>query len=144
VPRLLVLGEGVPPPADLADDEDWIRAPFETGDLRARARRIAEFVAGRVDEPAWIDAQRVVHRGPRTAVLTASEAVVADALLAHPGQVVSRSALESRLWPDSEPPSSRAIDAIVYRLRRRLRDLGLMIRSARGEGFVLLGLTDSL
>jgi len=144
VPRLLVLDEGVPPPTDLAQDEDWIRAPFEPADLRARARRIAAIVAERVDEPAWIDDQRVVHRGPRTAVLTASEAVVADALLASPGQVVSRAALESRLWPGSQPPSSRAIDAIVYRLRRRFRELGLMIRSARGEGFVLLGLSDAI
>jgi DNA-binding response OmpR family regulator len=138
IPRLLVLERGAPPPDQLGFDEDWIREPFGPADLRSRLRRISESIIGQTAADPWIDHERVLHRGPRTTVLTASEAVVADALLASPGAVVSRAALESRLWPDGAPPSDRAVDAIVYRLRRRCRDLGLLIRVARGEGFVLL------
>lgn len=137
VPRLLVVSEGDAPPERLAFDEDWIREPFDAADLRARMRRVAEAVAGQHAERPWIDGERVLHRGPRTTVLTASEAVVAAALLSSAGSVVSRAALESRLWPGGSAPSDRAIDAIVYRLRRRCQDLGLMIRNARGEGFIL-------
>lgn len=138
VPRLLVLERGAPPPDQLAYDEDWIREPFGPADLRSRVRRINDSILGQTAADPWIDGERVLHRGQRTTVLTASEAVVADALLSSAGAVVTRAALESRLWPDTPPPSDRAIDAIVYRLRRRCRDLGLLIRVARGEGFVLL------
>lgn len=139
VPRLLVLDEHQAPPEPLAFDEDWIRRPFDQADVRARARRILETVRAQSEHAAWIDDQRVLHRGPRTAVLTASEAVVASVLLDREGQVVTRDQLEERLWPGSRPPSARAIDAIVYRLRRHCDELGLLIRAARGRGFVLVG-----
>jgi len=138
VPRLLVLAPGQAPPEQLAFDEDWIRAPFEEEDLRARARNVAQTVTGLAGVVAWIDTERVLHRGARTAVLTASEAVVASELLSSSGSVVTRAVLESRLWPVAGPPSPRAVDAVVYRLRRRCRDLGLLIRATRGEGFVLV------
>lgn len=136
VPRLLAVPAGELPPSDLADDEDWIRVPCDPDDIRLRAEHVLRAVQTRSSETWWIDDQRVLHRGDRTAVLTSSEAAVAEALLANPGHVIPRSALVQRLWPGG-PPSERAIDAVIYRLRRRCRDLGLIIRASRGEGFVL-------
>ncbi len=139
IPRLLVLDEGQAPPEHLAFDEDWIRRPFDTADLRARAARVLEAVRSQSGAAAWIDEHRVLHHGHRTAVLTPSEAVVAATLLDRTGEVVTRDQLEERLWPGARPPSSRAIDAIIYRLRRRCADIGLLIQAARGRGFVLVG-----
>ncbi len=136
VPRLLAVPAGELPPTDLADDEDWIRVPCDPADIRLRAEHVLRSVRARSHDESWIDDQRVLHRGDRTAVLTSSEAAVAEALLASPGRVITRSALVQRLWP-SGPPSDRAIDAVIYRLRRRCRDLGLIITAARGEGFIL-------
>jgi DNA-binding response OmpR family regulator len=138
VPRLLLLADGEAPPDTVAFDEDWIREPCGSDDLRARATRVLDAVRAQSEAAAWIDDHRVLHHGHRTAVLTASEAVVAATLLASKGEVVTRGQLEGRLWPGSRPPSARAVDAIVYRLRRRCDDLGLLIRSARGRGFVLV------
>jgi len=138
IPRLLVLDGTAPPPDDLAVDEDWIRRPFDPSDLTARLRRVAAAAHFRASTDAWLDEERVLHRGAHTAVLTAAEATVAELLLSSAGQVVERSVLEQRLWPDGRPPSDRAIDAVVYRLRRRCSALGLVIRNARGRGFVLL------
>ncbi len=136
VPRLLTLPAGVRPPSDLAADEDWVRVPCDPSDLRLRAERVLLAVRRQSQEWSWIDEQRVLHRGDRTAVLTASEATVAQVLLERPGRVVSRSELIRRLWP-AGAPSERAVDAVVYRLRRSCQDLGLVIRAARGRGFVL-------
>ena len=137
IPRLLIVADGQAAPEDLAFDEEWIREPFDVADIRVRARQILRAVRSQSSQASWLDQERVLHRGHRTVVLTASEAVVADELLAHPDQVVTREALHERLWPDGDAPSDRAVDAIVYRLRRRCRDLGLLIRSARGLGFVM-------
>ncbi|UDY37037.1 helix-turn-helix domain-containing protein [Dermatobacter hominis] len=136
VPRLLTVPAGELPPTDLAPDEDWIRVPCAEDDIRVRAEQVLRVVRERSEETSWIDDQRVLHRGVRTAVLTASEATVAEVLLAEPGRVVSRTELIRRLWP-AGAPSERAIDAVVYRLRRSCQDLGLVIRAARGRGFVL-------
>ena len=88
------------------------------------------------NEP-WIDDERVLHRGHRTVVLTAAEVVVVAALLDVPGEVVTRDDLGARLWPDEIAPSGRAVDAVIYRLRRRIIGLGLSIRASRGRGFLL-------
>ena len=137
VPRILIVADGVAPPEHLSFDEDWIREPFDHADLQARARRIIQAARSQSAQAAWLDDERVLHRGAMTAVLTASEAVVAEELLSHSGQVVDRESLQDRLWPSQDPPSERAIDAVVYRLRRRCQDLGLLIQAARGRGFVL-------
>ena len=135
IPRLLLVGANAEPPLDLAANEDWVHWPASDEELESRARRLAQLVLERRAERAWIEPNRVVHRGAATVVLTAAEAVAATALLDEPGDVVARSRLESLLWPDGPPPSPRALDAVMYRLRRRLGALGLIVRAARNRGF---------
>ena len=137
IPRLLVLSGSSQPPEDICFDEDWIRAPYRLADLQARVRRLAKSLTEQSATELWLDAQRVLHRGNRTVVLTAFEAVVAAALLERPGEIVTRSALEQSLWSDQPAPGPRAVDAVVYRLRGHCRGLGLTITTVRGEGFVL-------
>lgn len=137
VPRLLLVEAGTDPPADHASDEDWVRLPADRGDVRARARRLSQAMAGRSRHEAWVDPNRILHRGDDVVALSSAETAVVTLLLAHPGTVVDRHELESRVWPESEPPSERALDAVVYRLRRRLVGLGMHIRVIRARGFVL-------
>ncbi len=137
IPRLLVLSGNSQPPEDLCFDEDWIRAPYRLADLQARVRRLAKSMSEQSATELWLDDHRVLHRGSHTVVLTAFEAVVAAALLAKPGEIVTRSAVEQSLWPDQPAPGPRAVDAVVYRLRGHCRGLGLTITTVRGEGFLL-------
>ncbi len=137
IPRILVISGSSTPPEDLGFDEDWIRTPYLLDDLHARVRRLAKSLTEQSATELWLDAQRVLHRGNRTVVLTAFEAVVAAALLARPGEIVTRPALEQILWSDQPAPGPRAVDAVVYRLRGHCRGLGITISTVRGEGFVL-------
>jgi len=136
IPRLLAVPAGALPPSDLADDEDWVRVPCDAADIRIRAEHVLRSVRAHAGDQSWVDDQRVLHRGRRTAVLTSAEAAVAEELLAHAGLVVTRATLCRRLWP-AGAPSERAIDAVVYRLRRSCQELGLVIRAVRGEGFAI-------
>src|SRR5262245_19040113 len=83
VPRLLVVDPGVPPP-DVADDEDWVRAPVDERDVAARLDGLRARCAGVVLEAGVVR----THRG--AAALSPREAAVAEALLAEPGEVVPR------------------------------------------------------
>ena len=137
IPRLLVLSGTSQPPEDICFDEDWIRAPYRLADLQARVRRLAKSLNEQSTTELWLDEQRILHRGNRTVVLTAFEAVVAAALLERPGEIVTRSAIEQSLWSDQPAPGPRSVDAVVYRLRGHCRGLGLTIITVRGEGFML-------
>ena len=137
IPRLLVLSGTSQPPEDICFDEDWIRAPYRLADLQARVRRLAKSLNEQSTTELWLDEQRILHRGNRTVVLTAFEAVVVAALLERPGEIVTRSAIEQSLWSDQPAPGPRSVDAVVYRLRGHCRGLGLTIITVRGEGFML-------
>jgi DNA-binding response OmpR family regulator len=134
IPCLLVLDDDQAPPDDLAIDEDWVRASADDRDVLARLDHL-ERRAARREVRVDLDDDGVLHTGWRTIVLTPAEATVMAALLAAAGQVVSRESLEAELWPAGTPPSDRALDAVMYRLRRHTSGLGVTIRSARRRGF---------
>ena len=58
-------------------------------------------------------------------------------LLAHAGTVVEHIDLERDVWT-STSPSREALDAAIYRLRRRLTRVGTSITTIRGRGFALV------
>jgi hypothetical protein len=135
VPRVLLIGPDATPPQSLGVDEDWVRLPAAEADVVARATQLLCNEAIRSDTP-YVDVHRVLHRAGATVTLTTSEATIMSLLLRKSGVVVSRTELEHEVWSDAAP-SRDAIDAAIYRLRRRLAGLSLCIRSARGQGFVL-------
>lgn len=137
VPRLLLVEAGVAPPDAIGVDEDWIRMPADERDVAVRAQRLARLSLRLLGERPVLDHNRVLHRGGTTVVLSAAEAVVVGLLLAENGRVVPRERLEAALWPDGAVPGPKAVNAVVYRLRRRLAGLSLCIRVARNRGFVI-------
>ena len=138
VPRVLLVPEGEVPPTRIGVGEDWIRVPADERDLYARARRVSRHMAQATAERAVVDAGGVLRRGPQSVTLSVAEAEVMTALLEAPGTVVGRAALEQVVWPDGAP-SSRSLDALVYRLRRRVAPLGLVVAASRGRGFLVDG-----
>jgi DNA-binding winged helix-turn-helix (wHTH) protein len=78
----------------------------------------------------------VLRVGDRTVVLSVSEARLVRVLLESAGRVVRRDTLARTLWSGA-PPSPKALDALVYRTRRRLAAVGLLIHTSHGRGFVI-------
>ncbi len=101
--------------------------PFDDGEARVDASGSSGPV---IDEDGLVR-----HRGAWVAMSPKLE-VIFRYLLRSRGKVVSRGALEELLWPDghSDP---RRLDALVARLRTRLRPLGLTVRTVRTRGFLL-------
>ena len=110
--------------------EDWIRLPAEEQDVLARTRSL-----GRFCRPVLFD-DAILRNSLGSVALPLAEAIVVHALLEADGRLVARRELENALWPDG-PPTSRALDDLVYRLRRRLQPLRLNVFSERGRGYVL-------
>jgi two-component system response regulator TctD len=136
VPCLLLVAPDAAPPDRVATSEDWVRLPADARDIRARGQRLCRRLADRAAADAAVEADGRLTRNGTSIVLTRSEAALLAPLLERSGSTVERAALESAVWPGGAP-SHRALDALIYRLRRRLAGSGLSISTSPGHGFAV-------
>lgn len=132
-PRLLLLGESSPPPLSLDLDEDWIRLPASEADLHARSVALAARAAG-VERAPRISGGRLVHRGEWIALSPIEESLT-RALVAGFGELVPLGDLTRAL--DDHVLTPNAVRVHVMRLRKRILELGLVVRTLHGRGYLL-------
>ena len=75
------------------------------------------------------------HRG-KWVSLPAIDQRLVGVMLARYGSVAGRTALADAAWPDGAP-SDNALDVHISRLRRRIAQIGLEIRTVRSRGYLL-------
>ena len=132
-PRLLLVEPNEPPPDCTDPLEDWIRMPADDRDVRARVRALVERAG--VERPQLDDDGLLWFRG-RWVSLSPVERALVDALLERFGAVTGRDALRKRAWPEGLP-TRNALDVHMVRLRRRIAELSLEIRTVRSRGYLL-------
>ena len=83
---------------------------------------------------------RTVHRGGRHVALSPKEFELLRCLAEHAGRFVPRSLLLERVWNLRFDPQTNVVDVHVSRLRGKIDEgfPGSVIRSARGEGYMLV------
>ncbi len=121
--------------------DDYIAKPFSAREvvLRVQAliRRTSSAPPSRsMERPLWIDraAHRVFVRG-RDVRLTALEMRLLCALFDGGSRVQSREALLSEVWRNERGITARTVDTHVKRLRKKLGEAAIYIRSVRGVGY---------
>lgn len=141
-PRLVLVDEGVAPPLTTDPLEDWIRLPASEADIQARLdvleRRERQSRGGQLPE---IDDHGILRFGNHWVPLPSVEHRLTAVLVDRYGAVVSRDALARAGWPEGLP-SRNVLDVHIVRLRRRVADLGLAIRTVRSRGYLLEEVTD--
>jgi hypothetical protein len=83
-----------------------------------------------------IDEYGLLRRGGRWVSLTPTEERVMRVLLERAGRVCSRTLLTDAGWPRG-PANERILDSYVRRLRAKIPEFGLAIRTVRKRGFLL-------
>ncbi len=135
-PRLLLLEPGVAPPDGGDVLEDWIRIPADEADLLDRLAGLEARAATTLPVAPVLDDDGVLRVGGRWVSLPPVEARITGALLGRLGLVVSRDVLGRAGWPEGAP-GRNALDVHVLRLRRRLSEVRLAIRTVRSRGYLL-------
>lgn len=122
--------------------DDYMAKPFRFEELLARVRRrLADASGGEVTVlrhgSLSLDLRtRQATVGDTVVDLSAREFVLAETFLRHPGQVLSREQLLSRVWGYDFDPGSNVVDVYVRYLRRKLG--AERIATVRGMGYRLL------
>jgi len=123
--------------------DDYVTKPFRFDEVLARVR--ARLRGDREAEPTELRVggivldlrARTARVGDRTIELTAREFAMAETFFRHPGQVLSREQLLSRVWGYDYDPTSNVVDVYVRYLRRKLGED--TIATVRGMGYRLEG-----
>lgn len=121
-----------------AGASDYVAKPFAVAELLARVRSrlressTAPTVLQRGDVTLDVLA-RSVRVGERDVDLSAREFALAEQFLRHPGEVLTREVLLSRVWGLDFDPGSNVVDVYVRYLRAKLGPDN--IATVRGEGY---------
>jgi two-component system, OmpR family, response regulator len=124
---------------DLGAD-DYLVKPFEIRELLARMRAVLRregsgFPALLGNGKLSLDpATREASFLGESALLTAREFALLQALLARPGTVLSRSELERQIYGWNEEVESNAIEFLIHTIRKKLG--ATAIRNVRGVGWM--------
>lgn len=138
--RLLVVEGGVPAPICSDIREDWVRAPITDADLRARMATLsAKAEAHRLPQ---IDPYGILRFSDRSTSVSPTETDLMECLIRQFEALVSREELRDCLPERAGECSRNALDLHIMRLRRRIRPLGLAIRTVRGRGYMLEAAAD--
>ena len=122
--------------------DDYVLKPFDLGELTARMRALFRRSSGQA-EPILGTDRVSLDPATREARVPGSEPVrlshrefsLLQALLLRPGAILSRSALEDRLYGWGEEVESNAVEYLIHSVRKKLG--ADTIKNVRGVGWMI-------
>ena len=124
-----------------AGADDYLVKPFDLSELSARIGSVARRYSGNpnpIITHGTLDidlASRSIRQSGKPIQLTSREWALFDAFLARPGQLLSKTQLEDKLYAHGAEIESNTIEVHVSRLRKKLG--ADVIQTERGMGYRL-------
>ncbi|MFN3298092.1 response regulator [Caldimonas sp.] len=123
--------------------DDYLVKPFDVPELVARIRALQRRAAGRIDDRLVLGEleldvrhRELRYRGQRVH-LSPREQALTELLMARAGRVVPKEHIVSTLSSWETDFSENSVEVYIHRLRKRFADLGVVIRTVRGFGYLM-------
>jgi two-component system response regulator TctD len=123
--------------------DDYLPKPFDLDELEARVRALVRRGAGVAEATLEYGGLRcdassgAVYFGGEPLELAPREAALLRALLARPGQAVTKERLLEIVFPGDAQVQAEAIEVVAYRLRKKLGATDVQLVTLRGLGYLL-------
>jgi two-component system, OmpR family, response regulator len=127
---------------DLGAD-DYLVKPFSLSELQARVRALLRRGQGaaspvlRYCDLSFDPVTRVASIRGHPLPLSTHELSVLEVLMRRFGRVVSKEQLVEQIYTYDQEVSHNAIEVYVHRLRKKIGDTGLVVRTLYGRGYAL-------
>lgn len=125
-----------------AGADDFMVKPFDFRELSARCRVLARRQAGLASNIFEADSLVFDRRAKRALVdgkdlqLRAREVQLLEIFITALGQVIGKEELANKLYQFDETPTLNAVEQTVTRLRRKLENSPMRIKTMRGLGYL--------
>ncbi len=125
--------------------DDYITKPFSIKEIVARVKAVLKRsrISDESDDPVIAIDKLVLNLQKREASikgkvlkLTKKEFEILKLLVTREGKIFSRNDIIERVWDEKTIVTERTVDVHLTRLRKKLGDVGKMIRNRQGYGYV--------
>lgn len=125
-----------------AGADDYMVKPVDFRELSARCRVLARRRAGNASN-VFTAGNFIFDRGAKRATvrgqdleLRAREVQLLEILIGNLGRMLTKEEVADKLYSFDEAPSLNAVEQIVARLRKKLEGTPLVVKTARGLGYM--------